>query len=187
MPRVVSVFPNSQGCRGNGISPILYGRHAHLADISIRFDLDERQSRTATEETLLKSFTAGAAIYDESYKPSPRSLSAKGSSQAARCSTAQNQQTATAESTSRSVGGRGGQLGGNPNHTAAVPCVRPKVPSPHAAMGGGHRYSDISLTIAQRFSCTLHLENARAIAKRMPDERVRLGSTLSSQVLAWTM
>ena len=28
-------------------------------------------------------------------------------------------------------------------------------------MGGGHRYSDISLTIAQRLSCTLHLENAR--------------------------
>ena len=82
--------------------------------------------------------------------------------------------------------GRGGQLGGNPHHTAAVPCAA-QVPSPHAAMGGGHRYSDISLTIAQRFSCTLHLENARAIAKRMPDERVRLGSTLSSQVLAWTM
>ena len=77
MPRVVSLFPNSQGCRGNGTSPILFGRHAHLADISIRFDLDERLSRTATEETLLKSFTAGAAIYDESCKPSPRSLSAK--------------------------------------------------------------------------------------------------------------
>ena len=66
---------------------------------------------------------------------------------------------------------RGGQLGGNPRHIAAVPCAA-QVPSPHAAMGGGHRCSDIILTIAQRLPCTLHLESARAIAKRMLDERV---------------
>ena len=56
-----------------------------------------------------------------------------------------------------------------------------------ASESGRHsssRLSDTSFKIAQRISCALHQENARAILKRVPEHALSSGSSLSLCLLS---